>query len=1065
MGAVEDAVDAAADFVGPFVDKHETSTATRANNSDPNELVHQALAHLQAINTADLAADPEAPYDASLAGVVYGLLDLITSLGVLSHLSHGVPFSQRPRTVLTSIFTNRPESDRGELSKVTAVLVPILEQKNDGVQPLINQRILPDIISALAELAFSPSCLQYHDIHLPIYLKTVQGIPTSRLLPILTTFLQQPIPTWLKPIMSKELATIPLRERGVRHMVEFLSLAYLTKNSHVPQDAEGSQSQIPVPLAAVTQASKLLVLPPDGMHQDDWLRMIAPQLWELLDGIEGPELSRAAGQIIAGGILSKRATGAPGTVGWELFARPLQQMLDPKPTERNDGQVLVQEQDLSIALGRLLAIAVSYSHAGILRRLIGPILLPLWALLTYAQSRSALNRQWALLSKSILMRYIALACDPKQIDDIARNIFWDGDVAWALSPGSQGGVEIRRRSPDRSDASAMDNTLIQIGSLDSRVNLLVSLLAEAKVSDDIAGAIFLQTTKRWLFPTKDSKISLTTGDESDPLAALTDAKMMEAMASRFQDQFARSPQHIMDLMKQLLSNSVSGHQVAVENSKSRRVSLRNIVKKERDSEDLEHVTANEDLVSFAISTLSTLVSSSDFKQTPETRTILALTIAPLVYLSQAHSSLPISPLIMNAANTLLQLLQPSTASPHAQATDPLVEHRATLSTIRADIISPEAPNRTWALNTLHKLVKNPVAFPIIDVPSTTHLLLSASLADPESYVHVSAIPVLVDLALRAPHPTIKIIVDAFIDIDEQSLKLSRGRQTDKKDRELQDALDFRLRIGEVLNNILLSDNFWIPPTPTHYRLVKTITSACLTLSSRRGQRTRTLSARVSIADTERARQEESEAAWGGPIPNLLDPNGEDEKDQAERDELFGIVKGWEDTGIEEDVRIRASALSVLGTMLEHRLSLVRQVSVDAAMQIVLLVLAVERGDATAILRRAAVLVVMSMLKGLDGALEGGEEAQVGLGLGQQEEVERVVRWLASEDGDALVKDHAATVLEGLETLRMKKMYRVRDEGIRLGKDLGLEGNLRGLDATPNLEENKSRRKMIVEEVE
>jgi hypothetical protein len=84
---------------------------------------------------------------------------------------------------------------------------------------------------------------------------------------------------------------------------------------------------------------------------------------------------------------------------------------------------------------------------------------------------------------------------------------------------------------------------------------------------------------------------------------------------------------------------------------------------------------------------------------------------------------------------------------------------------------------------------------------------------------------------------------------------------------------------------------------------------------------------------------------------------------------------------------------------------------------------------------------------------------------EQREIDKVVSWVKNEDVDALVRDHAASVLEGLETLRMKKMYRVRDEGVRLGKDLGLEGGLRGLEVKPNLDKTNSARKMIVEEIE
>jgi hypothetical protein len=350
MGAVEDAVDAAAEFVGPFVDANRKQSPAEGDDFEVGALIRQAISHLQAIHDADLDADPGAPYDASLAGVVYGLLDFIITFGVLPYLSPGVEFSQRPRSVLTAVCLISEEKDESQLLKVASTLVSLLEQKGRGVQPLLSQRNLPDVIAVLAELAFSPMHEGQNLTFVPIYNKMIEETPTSRLLPILTTFLQQQLPTWLQPLMSRQLAMIPLRQRGLRHTIEFLSLSYLSKTSQVPQDTSGPQSQIPIPLEAVTQASRLLVLPPAGMSQDDWLRKLAPQLWTLLDSGEGVELSRAAGQIIAGGVLSKRATGAPNSFGWQLFAQPLLQAICPKQTKADlhesntNVSVLVQEE-------------------------------------------------------------------------------------------------------------------------------------------------------------------------------------------------------------------------------------------------------------------------------------------------------------------------------------------------------------------------------------------------------------------------------------------------------------------------------------------------------------------------------------------------------------------------------------------------------------------------------------------------------------------------------------------------------------------------------------------------
>jgi hypothetical protein len=1086
MGAIEDAVDSAANFIGPFVDKSRKYSGDVATSS----LVQQSLSHLQAINAADLAADPNAPYDASLAGVVYGLLDLITMLAIIPRLSPGVAFSQRPRSVLTTVIPMLPDRDMDALAIVVEGILPILEQKGSGVQPLLSQRILPDVICALGELSFSPSSSEDHKSRFsPVYKNTMTEIPTSRLLPILTTLLQQPLPEWLKPVISIELSMVPLREQGVRHTIEFLALSYLSKNSHVPEGASGPQSQIPVPLEAITQASKLLVLPPSGIAQDDWIRRLAPQLLHLLDNREGRELSRAAGQIIAGGILSKKTTGAPGTVGWEIFVEPILRMIAPRNVQnmvlddvaRSD--VIVKEGDLKSALRRLSTITSSYSHAGLVKRLVSPPLLPLWALLNYAKRRPSLDKEWAVLPKSIISRYIEIGCDAKQIDNVAQHLFWDGDPTWIFGPGSEGGVEIRRRpeDPSKSSMASMEGILGKIRDLDNRVSLLVSLLSEAGVPDDVVGSIFLSATKRWLQPAKPAAKSLTDEDlTGDPLSALVDAKVSESLARQFQEHFARSPQHIIELMGQLIESFVSRHKTASNNAgklnHSKRAMLGNIVqKKDMEGAEGEDDAVNEDLVSFAISILNTLVASPDFKKTPLITNMLHALLPSLAYLSgsqgQTHS--PVPSLIGNSATTLLHLIAPAPNSPSTATgpkknatTDVLAEYRATLSSCLVELQSPDPPNRTWALNTVHSMLQNPAAFSVFDIPSLTHRLLSSSLADPESYVHLAAIPVLVTLAVRVPKPVVGILVDAFVDIDEQSLKLAKGKQTDEKEKELRNALDFRLRVGEVLNTFASGNDFWSlhGSGGIRHQCAKQITEACLLLSGRRGHRTHTLSVRNEVADSERILKEEGEAAWGGPIPNIFEPDGADPQEQADYSALHRILSGWENTGVEEDVRIRASALSVLSTLLEHQLELLRQPSTDASLQMVLFILSMERDDAKALLRRAAVLVVMGLLRGIDAGIEAGQEGTVTLNLKQQHEIEKAMRWVKDEDADGLVRDHAASVVEGVETLRMKELYRLRENGMNLGRDLGLEGNLRGLNMQPNAE-NKERKRMMVEEIE
>lgn len=1087
MGAVEQAVDAAANFVGVFVDAGAKHKAQRSDGEDFDNaaLVREAIEHLKAINVADLAASPDSPYDASLAGVVYGLLDLTSSLGILPYLSPGIAFSQRPRSVLIATFEVSSNENEGLLAKTLPPLVSILVQKEGtGLQPLLAQRSLPDIISALAELSFSPRCNQqaHYDFE-PAYRDLLARSPTSRLLPMLTTYLQQPLPTWLKPRMAQELAAIPTRPHGVRHVIEFLSLSYLSKNSQVPQDASGSRSRIPIPLEAVAQASKLLISPPGGTGQGKWLQKLEPQLWGLLDGSDGRELSRAAGQIIAGGVLSKRATGAPGSVGWSIFARPILEAISPKDTatavsrHSTQDQVVVQDQDLLLALQRLCVITTSYSHAGVIKRLVGPVLLPLWALLNYTRSKRLLDKAWGELPRNIISRYMAMSCDPKQIDTIATSLFWDGSTDWTLGPGTKGGIEVRMRQKlDPGGAGEMGFLLSRIGDLSGRVELLVGLLSDAKVADDIAGAIFIRVTKRWLNPDQNAKATLLLETGEDPLEALTNAKLSEALASKFQSSFAHSPQHIIELVGQLLQNYNSIQSFnSVQLSKSHvpsRANLGSIVTTKSGSGERasESNTADDDVVCFAISILNTLVTTPDFKQKPSDNALLAQVTGYLQHLVHTGTHGGIPPVVVNSANNLLQVLSPAalTSNPSELSVDHLSEYRLTLKAAVHDLTSPEAPNRTWALSALMKIIENESSFPVIDVPATTYLILSASLADQESYVHTAAMPVLVALALRTPHPVMKILVDAFLDIDERSLLLSKGRMTDAKEQELQEALDYRLRIGEVLNTVLIRDSFWgsTSNTDVKFTSIKHLTSACLSLASRRGQRHKTQSSRQAVSLQIVQDQEEAEAAWGGPIPNVFEADSEASMaDRSDFEALSKIVQVWEETGIEEDVRIRASATSIFGSVLEKRLQFVDQRMVDAGLQIVLLILTMENAEALFMLRRAAVLVIMGLLRALNAKLDAGEDDGATLSMKQQDEVERVLRWVKHEDGDELVRDHAENVMEGLEIVRMKKLYKIRDDDMKLGQDLGLEGGLRGLTVRPEAKKEQDNQRMMVEEIE
>ncbi|KAF2199410.1 hypothetical protein GQ43DRAFT_464844 [Delitschia confertaspora ATCC 74209] len=1096
MTKLEEVIDAGADFIKPFLQKgQDQSNQGEEDLPIPrDQLVEQSLVHLRAIHEADRTRDVNEPYDGALFGVVYGLVDMITLQGILPSLSPGVSFSQRPRSVLKPSLSIPSHRDNFLLAQVISALLSIFEQDNSGIQPLISQRSLPDLISGVTELAFSPKATEksrgdFQGQHA----KLLNRCPTSRLLPILTSYLQQDdAPVWFKQKISKELTLVPLRPHGVRHTIDFVSLSYLSQSaSGVPDTSQ----KIPVPVEAVRHVSRLLASVPDGINPDDWFSELAPQIWNLIDGEGGEELSRAAGQIIAAGILGHKSTGAPGTAGWKTFAEPILRAIRPEarkigsPTREGFDTALVSDTDLMLSLKRLSVIVMSHSHAGLVKRLIHPVLLPLWALMQYAsckgsrgnQKVSHLGMQWTELPRQILSRYMVLSLDPKQIEAIVDNIFWDGESSWTFGPGSQGGVEIQQRTNDDRPGHDFGRLIMQIEVLDGRVQSLMDLLSETGVQDDAVSAVFLAVTKRWLAlgttrtPPKDGLESH--GDTTvEPLVAMAYAKLSQTMATKFQRKFTRRPAHVMELVAQLLQDFVQKHNLELrENTNTSKASLfdlRNIVDKRSatprsqvdQKSNMSPDSESEDLVSFALSILNVIVASPEFKKTSDTDKVISQILPSLEYLGkgQQHSRLPLG--IVNASQNLLTFFTRTRSSDVRVVPERVRDSsRETLKTALADLTSDEPPSRAWGLSTLEILVQDPKAFHLIDIPATTHMILSTALVDSESFVYSAGISTIVRFAAVSPNPVLRILIDAYMDKDEMALERV-------KDRDLTQALDFRLRLGEVLNKFALESSFWNmrADTTNRHHAMDLLIEATLSLGSRRGQRSKSLLRRHDVAEKERLEQEEAEAAWEGPVPDLFsEEEDESEAQKKEREVIANIVEGWQSTGLEEDVRVRASALSILGCILEHRLEFFTQNKIHAALQMVVTILILETSADKAIVRRAAVLVLMGCLRGVDQEVQEGRQNTFTFGSRQSEEVERTLKWVRDEDNDGLVRSHAADVIEGLDTLRMKQLYGLMDYKDRIqGLQLDAGEGLKGLDINPLANREEGKRKVsLVEEVE
>lgn len=917
-----------------------------------------------------------------------------------------------------------------------------------------------------------------------VYILTYLRTPTSSALPLLTYLLQPTTPPWLKSQLSKQLSLIPLRPGGVRHTIEFIASSYPQF-----QQSSGSLDRTKgpsLPLDALTRASKLLSSVPSSMEADSYFTALAPQLLSMLDGTEGPELSKAAALIIAHGILGKRVFGAPGTIGWRLFAEPLFASINPpadqkvkKEDPKSLSYPLVPEPDVKLALKRLVTLITSHPSPGLTKRLLVRLILPLWSLLDYAKSHPV-DRFWKEAAWKLLETFFRLGAGAEQLELLTVNLLWDGPPAWTFGPGSEGGVEIRHRGRTMLDDSL--NVIEQMGKVEQRMTTYQDILSSKDIEDQDIGDLFLRLSRRWLVPhsvAAGTVRKLDASPEEDPLQSLIIAKLVMAMLEKFKDKLSADPDSMIELVKQLLDEWTESDKAkkkrAEDLQKATYAGLSNIVQQQplkskahQDSAAPAEVDSGE-VLPVALSLLNTLISAPNFRPTSQTSTTLSSILPILERLRSPDPGSDLPPSVsMTASNltshirTTLNIDHPSTSSKSPTTPSPSTtsEDKTLLTTALNDLTSPTPPIRASALSAIATLAST--NSPAIDLPQLTLLLLRTSLPDPDEYVQLHALKTLAALAARDPRLVAgKLLVDAFVDAAQEG------------------GLETRLRVGEVLGRAVgdMQEALRGGGRPDVARtVVRKIAAAMARVSSRRGDREKDRQARQRAARLEERKRRDAERAWGGEVPAnpaLLGEEEESERDKKDAATLSAIVTSWGDTGLEEDVRLRALALSVFTTVVEdpETLACVEKETLEAGVDVAVSSLALEIDETHAILRRAAVLVVYGLVKALDKVHEEGGQMAEGAGLAPSkwEEVERVVGWVRDQDEDSIVKGHAAEVLEGLETWRVKKALGVKGDGSFAGHitdDLGLSG-LRGLSVNVDPDDGATHngRKVVIEEVE
>ncbi|KAL1971341.1 hypothetical protein VTN77DRAFT_293 [Rasamsonia byssochlamydoides] len=1078
-------------------------------------------------STTDPQTQDAALEDAKRRRALHTLLDLISLEGIYPSLSQGVgvPLEKRvisslPTGVIAKqapVFANRPQAE-SLLHRILTPLLDILLDKRPGIQPIVRGRILSDILCGSADLAFNSQSLTQEQKarYQSVFEKIIDETSTPVVLQTLSSFLRPDAAPWFKSVVSSRISQIPLREDGVVQTIFFLASQFAPSLGQDDSQKPSSQGP-PITVQAIMQTSKLLSSVPQGMDPAAYFHNIAPKLLALIDG-DDPDLKRTAAYVVGSGILGKRQYGAPGAIGHSIFVEPLFKAItaelddssrrwlrsfkllaedvSPRDTRSSSQRdILVDESELLLAIERLGTISLQHPNPGLVKRLVQPILLPLWGLACYAQEKH--KKAWYEKVFSLLQTYFSLSAGFQPLKKIVDNLLWNGGPTWTYGPGRNDGISLHKRS------ESSFNLIQLVESVDSRADNFSKLLGSDPQSEERTDDIFLYVSEKWLItpsrrqpPLPEIKILREEEVESESMTQkLVSAKIAEKLLDDFKDTLSRHPLRVLELVQQLIESELNvadereRRERARKSGKASLESLANIVSREDDALATEGDQADSaESLSATFSLLSTILASPDFAMS---KSLLPILKKIKSQLDQLIPSLPAS--LSTPANTASMLLEVHISSPEGEPESKPApsSHVSDLETHRQalkNISSPLPPVQAEGLSLLSNLIAK--SSPVLDIPSTLSLLLSiitgqsSENAEKEEFIYLNAIKLIGNLASKHPRTVVKTLVERYADKHEER------------------TLDQRLKVGEsLLRTIQDLGEALVGET------AQIIGEGMISVAGRRGRKPEAHKARKRQLEKERRQKEREEResamppGWKISSPALSKPEEEpaipDDDSDAETPEQAAhsakILAAWAAGSAADlepdDLRVRASAISILATAIQTNLLALGPSIASSAVDLALSTLTLEPGPESAILRRASVVLLLDLLKAMDSARESRKNGGLGFGfslaadesatdvsgsrgpatIGNIPSMLRSLAFVESRETDSVVRGHIRVLIESLEAWMEKSLLwgigvQSQEGNITSEPRLELGDRIAGLDLDP-LAGRDRRARPRIEEIE
>ena len=668
-------------------------------------------------------------------------------------------------------------------------------------------------------------------------------------------------------------------------------------------------------------------------------------------------------------------------------------------------RVLTSSSDLAKSLQRLTSLLTIHPNPSLTKRLLRPLLLPLWSISFCANGNDLTKTKFRAPARKLLNTFLQLSSSTKpsgqnvaktttlsNLETIVNNLLFKGrsnnaGEHWEYAICPDGGLQILRFS----DGDSRSHSETDLAAIDSAADYLISLVRSMPEMNSDVSQLFLELCKKWLLVSQrqntPSVIFREAPREShkEMETRLIEAKLLQKMMISIPEKLVDNSGQVLELICGILPN-------------------------------IEHADdEKEDVASIALSLLNLVLASPSFRETPETEISLE-TITTSLKLIAKRPDLDIA----TTAQNLIMLLKfrkdigdPKEAT--ASTTDQQSEDRKTYSLALSYLTSVESPPpvRAQGLELISGLVR--ASSPIVDIPAII-VLFSSLLQDGDEYIYLRVIKSFIELSQKHMKAVIKDLIGRYLDINEDS------------------ELDRRLRFGEALLQVIQNSSSRFSGDIAH-----TVCEGLLSIAGRRGRRPKTEREQEKKSRLKRKKNQEAEDAWGGEVPQL------EEEMTAESEIMAQIVAGWEGKRGAEDVRIRASALSILGYAIEANMAGVGSALISASVDLSIHILTIETEVENGILRRAAVILIMSFVRALDTARSAGQRLAFGF-VGQSlDDVQRILKYVEQTDNDGLVQQHAKDVIEGLKTWQVNSLLPLQTEKMEIEKLAGLSINPIGGD--------------------